>query len=124
MLFLYAKRFRPEPAFPNADYFFLTGDGRPLTKQRVEAKFRKYAIKAGLDPHRCTPHVARHSFCTHFIRNGGALSDLQALSGHSDLKALGIYLHPTTDDLKLAHLRYSPVDNLRLNVPATTRANT
>jgi integrase/recombinase XerD len=121
LLFKYIKLFRPEPVYPNADFLFLNRYGRPLTKQRVEAKFRRYALKAGLDPHKCTPHVARHSFCTHFVRNGGGLSDLQAISGHSDIKSLSIYLHPAPEDLKAVHLRCSPVDHLQLNLTTPKR---
>jgi len=124
LLFKYIKCYRPKPAYPNADYLFLNKYGRPLTKQMVEKRFRKYSLKAGLDLHKCTPHVARHSFCTHFVRNGGGLSDLQAISGHSDIKSLAIYLHPALDDLKAIHLRCSPVDNLQLNVPTPKRAKT
>jgi site-specific recombinase XerD len=115
LLWRYVKSYRPEPAFPDADNLFLTRDGRPLTKGRIEARFRKYALKAGLDPHRFIPHVMRHSFCTHYMDNHGEISDLQALTGHSNLKTLSIYLHPSQDHLKAAHRRSSPVDNLHLN---------
>ena len=116
ILWQWTKRFRPEPAYPDGDYLFLTVDGRQLTKNRIEAKFRKYAIRAGLDPHKFTPHAMRHFFCTRFIRHGGSVSDLQAISGHADIKSLSIYLHPGLDDLQAAHGRCSPLDHLHLNV--------
>ena len=117
LLWRYVKCCRPEPAFPDADNLFLTRDGRPLTRQRIEAKFRRHALKACLDPHRFTPHVMRHSFCTHYMDNKREISDLQALSGHSNLKTLSAYIHPSPGHLKAAHLRSSPVDNLHLNWP-------
>jgi integrase/recombinase XerD len=125
LLWQYVKRYRPEPAYPQADNLFLTQDGRPLTKGRIDVIFRKYALKAGLDPHRYTPHVMRHAFCTHFMNNKGEITHLQAISGHSDIKTLAIYLHPGLDELKRAHLRSSPVDNLELCVgPAKSLTKT
>ncbi len=125
LLWRYVKSYRPEPAFPDSDNLFLTRDGRPLTKGRIEARFRKYALKAGLDPHKFIPHVMRHSFCTHYMDNHGEISDLQVLSGHSSLKTLSNYLHPSPDHLRVAHRRSSPVDNLHLNptgkAPGTAR---
>jgi len=116
LLWRYVKQFRPEPAYPDGNYIFLSHDGRQLTKNRVEAKFRKYALKAGLDPHRLTPHSMRRYFCTQFVRNGGAISDLQLISGHANLKSLEFYLRPTPDDLKRSHDRYGPLDRLQQSV--------
>jgi site-specific recombinase XerD len=40
-----------------------------------------------------SPHVFRHTFCSHALMMGVTLKDLQLMSGHQDLKTLERYLH-------------------------------
>ncbi len=42
LLWHYISRYRPEPASPRCDAVFLTCDGRPLTKDRVEKLIADY----------------------------------------------------------------------------------
>lgn len=63
---------------------------------------------------RASAHDFRRSFAINLHRAGVDIYIIQTLMGHSDLQVLQRYLKLTTDDLKLAHRRGSPVDNLRL----------
>jgi integrase/recombinase XerD len=45
------------------------------------------------------------------IRNGGDVYSLQNLKGHADLQVLRRYLAMMNEDLQIAHIRYSPVEN-------------
>ena len=57
-------------------------------------------------------HDFRRSFAINFLRaNPGEIMSLQKLMGHADLQILRRYLAQTTEDLKEAHMRGSPVDN-------------
>ena len=114
-LWKYIHIHRPEPAMPRFDHVFLTKDGRPLSKSRVEAIFKKYGRQAGIPGVRCSPHTLRHTACVFWIRNGGDIFSLQKITGHSSLEVLRGYVNLAQDDVTAAHQRYSAVDNLDLN---------
>lgn len=59
-------------------------------------------------------HGFRRAFALNFLRNGGDIYTLQKLMGHSDLQVMRRYLAQTTEDLQVAHNKFSPVDNSRL----------
>lgn len=112
LLWRYIKLYRPDPAMLTGDYVFLTGDGRRLTKNRVEARLKKYGIKAGISGVRVSPHTLRHTACLQWVKNGGDLFSLQKLAGHSSLQVLRGYVNLANSDISEAHHRYSPVDNM------------
>ena len=116
VLWRYISRHRPEPAMPNSDLLFLTKDGRPLTKDRVEKIIAHYGKKAQLRGIRCSPHTLRHTAAITFLRNGGDVFSLQRMLGHSSLEMTRRYCDVADIDVKKAHMRASPVDNLDLRV--------
>lgn len=59
-------------------------------------------------------HDFRRAFALNYLRNGGDVYTLQKLMGHADLQVLKRYLAQTTEDLQIAHNKFSPVDNSRL----------
>lgn len=112
----YVKLHRPEPAFHNCDYIFLTRDGRPLTNNRVQMIMKRYAQRAQMVGVRCSPHVLRHTACVMWLRNGGDIFSLQRITGHRSLEVLKGYLNLAQSDVDSAHRRYSPIDNLGLGL--------
>ena len=82
LLWKYVKRYRPEPQLPIYDNLFLTADGRPLSKNRVQAIVKDYCIKAGITGDRLCPHTLRHTSCLNWVRDGGDLISLQGITGH------------------------------------------
>lgn len=121
LLWKYLHLYRPEPAIPRYNYVFLTKNGRPLTKNRVEAILRKYGNKAGIKGVRCSPHTLRHTACVFWIRNGGDIFSLQKITGHSSLEVLRGYVNLAQSDVDSAHRRYSAIDNLDLPMPRARR---
>ncbi len=113
--------YRPQPATGSIDNFFLTQDGWPLTKNRMETIIKKLGRKAGLQGVRCSPHTFRHTFCIQFLRNGANLFSLQQMTGHSSLEVLRGYVALAESDLKSAHQKFSPADNLNLRMPYLRR---
>ncbi len=113
--------YRPQPATGSIDNFFLTRDGWLLTKNRVETIIKNLGRKAGLQGVRCSPHTFRHTFCIQFLRNGANLFSLQQMTGHSSLEVLRGYVALAESDLKIAHQRFSPADNLNLRMPYLRR---
>ena len=116
-LWRYINRCRPEPVGINCGFLFLTGDGRPLNKDRVEKIMSYYGEKAGIKGVRCSPHTLRHTAAVRFLRNGGDVFSLQRILGHASLEMTRRYCEMADADVKRAHLMASPVDNLELVMP-------
>lgn len=56
--------------------------------------FRKAVERSGIElPDGQLTHVLRHTFASHFLKNGGDILALQRVLGHSDLKVTMRYAH-------------------------------
>lgn len=117
----YLSRHRPEPAIPRYNQVFLTCNGRPLTKDRLEKIVEHYGTKAGITGVRLSPHTFRHTMAVTFLRNGGDIFSLQRILGHSQLEVLRGYVNLALSDISKAHRRNSPADNLEFTVHKTVR---
>jgi site-specific recombinase XerD len=117
LMWHYIGRFRPSPAMPRVSNVFLTDDGYPLCKDRVEKLLTRYGKLAGLTGVRCSPHTFRHTAAVSFLRNGGDVFSLQRLLGHSSLEMTRRYCQLADIDVQKAHMRASPVDNLGIREP-------
>jgi integrase/recombinase XerD len=113
----YAQHYRPEPASPRFNNFFLTRDGMPLTRRHVGTVLRRYSEKVDLPGVIYSPHRIRHTFAITYLRNGGDVFTLQRILGHSSLDTVRLYLNLASVDIQAAHRRYSPVDNLSVRLP-------
>ncbi|MCG3134046.1 MAG: Tyrosine recombinase XerC [Planctomycetes bacterium] len=78
------------------DHVFLSWHGTPFVEIR---RSWLLALKAaGLDGREgLTPHALRHSFATHFLQNGGAVTDLQQQLGHAELVTTQIYANALSE---------------------------
>ena len=110
----YWHRHRPQPANPLCPTLFLTASGRPITTDRLRAIIKKYSDRAGIEGVRCSPHTFRHTFAISYLRNGGDVFTLQRILGHETLDMVRNYVNVAQYDLEEAHLRCSPVDNLKI----------
>jgi len=119
----YINRYRPEPAIPRYDQVFLTRDGYPLTKDRLEAIVERYGRKAGITGVRVSPHTFRHTMAVTFLRNGGDVFSLQRILGHSSLEVLRGYVNLAQSDISRVHQRNSPADNLGFTIRKPNRRN-
>ena len=98
--------------YASDDAFFCTQDGRRLDERNVARIVERVSTRAKLGERRVHPHLLRHTFATHFIKNGGDPFSLQRLLGHSDIKTTMIYVNLAGMDLKEAHAKASPVDKI------------
>lgn len=81
----------------------LTYDGlRQLLQRRAElARLKEIP----------TPHDFRRQFALSMLRNKVDIFSLQRLMGHKDITILQRYLAQTTEDIRVAHDKGSPVEN-------------
>ncbi len=122
-LWKYLSRYRPEPATPRHDRVFLTRDGYPLTKDRLEAIVERYGRKAVITGVRVSPHTFRHTMAVTFLRNGGDVFSLQRILGHSSLEVLRGYVNLAQSDISRVHQKHSPADNLEFKLPRRNSGN-
>jgi len=91
---------------------FVTHGGARLDRRNVQRILERISASAGLDGKHIHPHLLRHTFATHYIKNGGDPFSLQRILGHSDIKTTMIYVNLAGVGLREAHAKASPVDRL------------
>ncbi|MFI7640510.1 tyrosine-type recombinase/integrase [Nonomuraea sp. NPDC049400] len=106
-VFLTDRRPGPARTPAAADLCPVTGRAR-LSYERAEYLF-KQATKS-IDPAGAgyTLHQLRHSRLTHLGEDGWSSSMLMALSGHRNLRTLGIYVQPSTEAVAAALAEHDP----------------
>ncbi len=110
-LLKYRVAWRPADAM--SDSFFLTTDGRPLSKKRVQDGIRRYGREAGIRT-RCSPHTFRSTGAVLYLRHGGDVFTLQRKLGHTTLAMTRRYAEVADSDVRAAHLKFSPADRLSI----------
>ena len=91
-------RIRPEIKKSTASELFITKRGRKLSRKTFWYNLKKYAALAGIACN-VKPHMLRHSFATHLLRDGANLMSIREMLGHSDLSTTQIYTQLVSDDI-------------------------
>lgn len=108
----YYHHFRPEPAHPGVDTFFLTLDGYPMSVEAVTSMLDRLAQKTGIK--RLHAHLLRHTYATRFLLNGGDIFLLKQNLGHSTLAMVEVYRHIASREAALMSESFSPLDRMNL----------
>ena len=108
----YLRRER-KPRHEGIQAVFLSRCGEPLTRAGAGIRLNKLAVASGIKREDCAPHAFRRGFAVQFLRNGGDVFTLQQIMGHSSLDMTRRYVTFLDDDLKTAHVSFSPIDHLR-----------
>ena len=82
-----------------SDYLFVNRSGNHLTPRYIQMMIKDYAKAAGIKK-RVTPHILRHSFATHLLKNGVDIRAIQQLLGHANLSTTQIYTSVDMHTLK------------------------
>ncbi|MBV8087712.1 MAG: tyrosine recombinase [Chloroflexi bacterium] len=95
---LYMARGRPTLLRGQHDdgALFLNHHGLRMTRQGFWLIIKGYAERAGISSP-ITPHVLRHSFATHRLREGHDLKSVQELLGHASISTTQIYAEVTRE---------------------------
>lgn len=69
---------------------FVSQNGARLTPRAVQLRFKRWALKQGLDS-TLHPHMLRHSFASHVLQSSGDLRAVQDMLGHASISTTQVY---------------------------------
>ncbi len=84
----------------DSEYLFINKNGNKLSSRYIQLMIKKYAKEAGIEK-KVTPHILRHSFATHLLKNGVDIRAIQQLLGHNSLSTTQIYTSVDMNTLKI-----------------------
>lgn len=73
------------------------GKGRRLDESRIHRIVREAANRAGVRPHKVSPHWFRHAHATHSLEEGAPITLVQATLGHKSIETTAKYTHVRPD---------------------------
>jgi site-specific recombinase XerD len=115
----YVTFFRPDPATPRIDEFFISPDGYPMTDRALEMVFVRARSRTGIQ--RLHAHLLRHTYGIRAQEQDMPTITLQHYMGHSSSKVTERYVHAAQSE-KLKRARgFSPVDQLRIRIRPSGR---
>ncbi|MDE3106684.1 MAG: tyrosine-type recombinase/integrase, partial [Acidobacteriota bacterium] len=87
---------------------FLNARGGALTRQGIDLIVHRYALLAGVDKHRVSAHVFRHSCATHMLARGADIRVVQELLGHASIATTQLYTAVSVTTLKNEYQQAHP----------------
>ena len=79
-------------------FLFTSRKGSRMSRQQVYRLFRHSAELAGIEDGRLNPHILKHSYASHLLRNGADLAFVQKAVGHAHISSTVRYTHVTTSE--------------------------
>jgi integrase/recombinase XerD len=84
---------------------FTSRQGSGLTRQQIYNLFAKVARLAGIEDGRVNPHILKHSYASHLLRNGADLAYVQKALGHRHISSTVRYTHVSTTEAQVVSNR-------------------
>jgi integrase/recombinase XerC len=91
----------------NKSLLMVKDDGDKADRKFVYNKV-KYYLSHVSSLNKRSPHVLRHTFATHMLKNGADLNAIKEILGHASLAATQVYAHNSLEQLKLSHKNAHP----------------
>lgn len=88
-------------------YLIVLDSGKKPYRKFVYNKVKYYLTQVSSLKKR-SPHVLRHTFATHMLKNGADLNAIKEILGHASLAATQVYAHNTLEQLKEVHKMAHP----------------
>lgn len=107
ILELYLKSSRDKLLKIDTNILLINKNGTPLTDRGVRKILNKLVKKTTLKQN-VSPHMIRHTFATHLLKEGADLKTVQELLGHASLSATQVYTHITNEQLRKVYLDTHP----------------
>ena len=83
--------------------------GTQLSISGMQQIVRRNMRQAGFRPPKLGPHTLRHTFAVQYLLNGGDVSTLQTILGHSKVQSTMIYASMNMTLVAQQHHRFSPM---------------
>ena len=81
-----------------SEYLFTTRQSPCIKRKQVYNAFRKCLELVGLDVAKLGPHLLKHSYASHLLRNGADLAFVQKALGHAHISSTTRYTHVSTSE--------------------------
>jgi site-specific recombinase XerD len=103
-------------------HIFTTGEGKPLTMSGLHEIIKRLKRRAGVTG-RTNPHSFRHAYAKGYLKDGGDLSTLKELMGHSNIQTThDSYAVFSDEELVEAHKKHAPLRRIFEQRKKRTRA--
>ncbi len=103
----YIEETRPSLNTLSQPWLFLSHSGQKLGRDSLWHILHKRGQEAKIPTARLHPHVLRHTFATHLLRNGMDQRTLQEMLGHSSIMTTQKYTH-IDEEMRDLYDRYHP----------------
>ncbi len=107
--YLESSHFKKDKIISKKNWLFPSRKSH-LTRQAYYYKLKAIAIKSGLSCSKISPHMLRHAFASHMLKNGADLKVIQYLLGHEDISTVQIYTHINLKE-SLEAIKKHPIRN-------------